>query len=156
MPGLWGVPFLLRAIVRPQGVEGSRPDYLQALLAQAGDQRNAENLSEPVGVSARGMQRFLAGAPWDDDQVMGRLRQHLGPRLEHPDAVWALDGSGFPKQGRKPAGVARQYCGRLGKAANCQSGMFLACVSPLGRAAVVILSKLPGIIRGVSGVRISF
>ncbi len=42
----------------------------------------------------------------------------------------------FPKQGRKSAGVARQYCGRLGKVANCQGGMFLAYVSPLGRALV--------------------
>ena len=42
----------------------------------------------------------------------------------------------LPKQGRKSAGVARQYCGRLGKVANCQAGMFLAYVSPLGRALV--------------------
>ena len=47
-----------------------------------------------------------------------------------------LAGSDFPKQGRKSAGVARQYCGRLGKVANCQAGMFLAYVSPLGRALV--------------------
>ena len=47
-----------------------------------------------------------------------------------------LDGSDFPKQGRKSAGVTRQYCGRLGKVANCQAGMFLAYVSPLGRALV--------------------
>ena len=50
--------------------------------------------------------------------------------------MWVLDGSDFPKQGRKSAGVTRQYCGRLGKVANCQAGMFLAYVSPLGRALV--------------------
>ena len=111
-------------------------NYLRALLVQSQDRRNAENLSESVGVSARAMQRFLTAAPWDDDAVMGRLQEYLGPRLGHPEAVWVLDGSDFPKQGRKSAGVARQYCGRLGKVANCQAGMFLACVSPLGRALV--------------------
>ena len=101
-----------------------------------GERRNAENLSETVPASARVMQRFLAESPWDDDPVIGRLQEYLGPRLGHPDAVWVLDGSDFPKQGRKSAGVARQYCGRLGKVANCQAGMFLAYVSPLGRALV--------------------
>ena len=105
-------------------------NYLRALLVQPQDRRNAENLSESVGVSARAMQRFLTAAPWDDDAVMGRLQEYLGPRLGHPEAVWMLDGSDFPKQGRKSAGVARQYCGRLGKVANCQAGMFLAWVAP--------------------------
>ena len=82
------------------------------------------------------MQRFLAESPWDDDTVIGRLQEYLGPRLGHPEAVWVLDGSDFPKQGRKSAGVARQYCGRLGKVANCQAGMSLAYISPLGRALV--------------------
>ena len=108
-------------------------NYLRALLVQSQDRRNAENLSESVGVSARAMQRFLTKAPWDDDAVMGRLQEYLSPRLGHPEAVWVLDGSDFPKQGRKSAGVARQYCGRLGKVANCQAGMFLAYVSPLER-----------------------
>ena len=111
-------------------------NYLRALLMQSQDRRNAENLSESVGVPARAMQRFLTAAPWDDDAVMGRLQEYLAPRLGHSEAVWVLDGSDFPKQGRKSVGVARQYCGRLGKVANCQAGMFLAYVSPLGRALV--------------------
>ena len=110
--------------------------YLQALLVQSGERRNAENLSETVPASARVMQRFLAESPWDDDTVIGRLQEYLGPRIGHPEAVWVLDGSDFPKQGRKSVGVARQYCGRLGKVASCQAGMFLAYVSPLGRALV--------------------
>ena len=110
--------------------------YLQALLVQSGERRNAENLSETVPASARVMQRFLAESPWNDDIVIGRLQEYLGPRLGHPEAIWVLDGSDFPKQGRKSVGVARQYCGRLGKVANCQAGMFLAYVSPLGRALV--------------------
>ena len=110
--------------------------YLQALLVQSGERRNAENLSETVPGSARSMQRFLTESPWDDDAVIERLQEYLGPRLEHPEATWVLDGSDFPKQGRKSVGVARQYCGRLGKVANCQAGMFLAYVSPLGRALV--------------------
>ncbi len=120
---------------RKQWREHSR-NYLQALLVQDQERRNAENLSESVGVSARAMQRFLTEARWDDDAVIGRLQEYLGRRLGHPEAVWVLGGSDFPKQGRESAGVARQYCGRLGKVANCQAGMFLAYVSPLGRALV--------------------
>ena len=110
--------------------------YFQALLVQSGERRNAENLSETVPGSARGMQRFLTDSPWDDEVIIGRLQEYLGTRLEHPEGVWALDGSDFPKQGRKSVGVARQYCGRLGKVANCQAGMFLAYVSPLERGSL--------------------
>ena len=110
--------------------------YLQGLLVQSGERRNAENLAEAVPASPRALQRFLTESPWDDDRVIGRLQEYLGPRLEHPEAVWVLDGSDFPKQGGKSAGVARQYCGSLGKIANCQAGVFLAHVGPKGRVLV--------------------
>ena len=135
--------FFAPSFGRKQWREHSR-NYLQALLVQAQERRNAENLSESVGISARAMQRFLTEARWDDDTVIGRLQEYLAPRLGHPEAVWVFDGSDFPKQGRKSAGVARQYCGRLGKVANCQAGMFLAYVSPLGRALVDKRLYLPG------------
>ena len=110
--------------------------YLQALLVQSQERRNAENLAEMVPVSARALQRFLTEARWDDDAVIARLQEYLGPRLEHPLAVWVFDGSDFPKQGVKSVGVTRQYCGALGKVANCQAGVFLAHVGPRGRALV--------------------
>ena len=127
--------FFAASFGRKQWREHSR-NYLQGLLVQAGERRNAENLSESVGIPARAMQRFLTEARWSDDAVIGRLQEYLAPKLGHSEAVWVFDGSDFPKQGRKSAGVARQYCGRLGKVANCQAGMFLAYVSPLGRALV--------------------
>ena len=135
--------FFAASFGRKQWREHSR-NYLQALLVQAQERRNAENLSESVGISARAMQRFLTEARWSDDTAIGRLQEYLAPRLGHPEAVWVFDGSDFPKQGRKSAGVARQYCGRLGKVANCQAGMFLAYVSPLGRALVDKRLYLPG------------
>ena len=140
--------FFAASFGRKQWREHSR-NYLQALMVQAQERRNAENLSESVGISARAMQRFLTEARWSDDAVIGRLQEYLAPRLGHPEAVWVFDGSDFPKQGRKSAGVARQYCGRLGKVANCQAGMFLAYVSPLGvsplgRALVDKRLYLPG------------
>ena len=67
---------------------------------------------------------------------MGRLQEYLGPRLGDPTGVWVLDGSDFPKQGVKSVRVSRQYCGALGKIANCQAGVFLAHVGPKGRALV--------------------
>ena len=127
--------FFVASFGRKQWREQSR-NYLQALLVQSGERRNAENLSESVGIPSRAMQRFLTEARWFDDVVIGRLQEYLALRLGHAEAVWVFDGSDFPKQGRKSVGVARQYCGRLGKVANCQAGMFLAYVSPLGRALV--------------------
>ena len=94
--------------------------YLQALLVQSEERRNAENLSETVPASSRALQRFLSESPWDDDAVIGRLQEYLSSRLKDSQGVWVLDGSDFPKQGMKSVGVVRQYCGALGKIANCE------------------------------------
>ena len=126
---------------RRESREQSR-HYLQALLVQSSERRNAENLSETVPVSARAMQRFLTESPWGDDAVMGRLQEYLAPRLEHPEAIWVLDGSDFPKQGRKSVGVARQYCGRLGKVANCQAGMLSVRWAALGQTSGCICRRV--------------
>jgi SRSO17 transposase len=120
---------------RKQWRERSR-DYLQALLLQDQERCNAENLSEVVDASPRVLQRFLTEAHWDDDAVTAALQEYLAPRLAHPQAVWAVDESGVVKQGKKSVGVARQYCGAVGKVANCQMGIYLAYIGPRGRAIV--------------------
>src|SRR6266581_9700161 len=97
-------------------------DYLQGLLVQSEERRNAENMAEALPVSARALQRFLTDARWEDAAVTAHLQAYLGPRLTHPGAVWAVDSSGFPKQGKQSVGVKRQYCGALGKIASCQVG----------------------------------
>jgi SRSO17 transposase len=111
-------------------------DYLHGLLVQAEERRNAENMAEALPVSARALQRFLTDARWDDVAVIAHLQAYLGPKLTHPLAVFSVDSSGFPKQGKQSVGVARQYCGALGKIASCQVGVFLAHVGPRGRALV--------------------
>ena len=120
---------------RKQWRERSR-DYLQALLVQDQERCNAENLSEVVEASPRVLQRFLTEAHWDDDAVTAALQEYLASRLAHPQAVWAVDESGVVKQGKKSVGVARQYCGAVGKVANCQRGIYLAYIGPRGRAVV--------------------
>ena len=70
--------FFATSFGRKQWREASR-NYLRALLVQAQERRNAENLSESVGVSARAMQRFLTEAQWSDDTVTGRLQEYLAP-----------------------------------------------------------------------------
>ena len=111
--------------------------YVRGLLVQQTDRRNAENLAESIeGATPRALQRFLTEAPWSHSAVLDELQRYLGERLSAPDGVFVLDETGFPKQGKKSVGVARQYSGTLGKVGNCQVGVFLAYVSDRGRALV--------------------
>lgn len=111
--------------------------FLRGLLVQQTDRRNAENISEAVdGATPRSLQRFLTESPWSDEPVIDRLQDHVGRLLSTSEGVFVLDETGFPKKGKKSVGVARQYCGTLGKVANCQQGVFLAYVSEQGHALV--------------------
>src|SRR5439155_7254477 len=78
------------------------------------------------------MQQFVSEGAWDDRAVLQRLWSEIDADLGDDDGVLILDGSDFPKQGSESVGVKRQYCGELGKTANCQAGVFLAYASPQG------------------------
>jgi SRSO17 transposase len=93
---------------------------------------------EPIATAAcqkrRPLQLFVGAGGWQDRPVLGGLRQHVTAELADPEGAFVLDGSGFPKQGTESCGVARQWCGRLGKVDNCQVGVFLAYASRRGKA----------------------
>jgi SRSO17 transposase len=79
-------------------------------------------------------QHLLRRALWDPEAVRDELRHYIVQHLGDPTAVLVLDETGFLKQGRHSAGVARQYSGTAGKVDNCQIGVFLGYASPLGHA----------------------
>ena len=66
----------------------------------------------------QGLQQFICDSPWNDVPVRRRLARRMTAEIE-PDG-WVIDDTGLPKDGRMSPGVARQYCGALGKTANCQ------------------------------------
>jgi SRSO17 transposase len=96
--------------------------------------------TEPIAIEAdrkrRPLQHFVGAGGWQDDVVLAELRRHVGEELGEADGVLVLDPSAFPKKGTESCGVARQWCGRLGKVDNCQVGVFLAYVASGGKALV--------------------
>lgn len=79
---------------------------------------------EPARVQAahQSLHHFIAKAEWSDEAVLGAVRQRVLPAIERGGAIraWIVDDTGFPKKGTHSVGVARQYCGQLGKQDNCQ------------------------------------
>ncbi len=100
--------------------------YVTGLLLP-GERKSVEPMAakvDPRQVSARhqSMHHFVAAAPWDQHAVLAVARDYALEQLERhaPVAAWLVDDTGMPKKGTHSVGVARQYCGVLGKADNCQ------------------------------------
>ena len=69
------------------------------------------------------LHHFVADAPWNDEEMLAQVRYEVLPTMQKhgPVVAWIVDDTGFPKQGKHSVGVARQYCGQLGKQDNCQA-----------------------------------
>jgi SRSO17 transposase len=123
---------LLQGHIRRREARQHAADYLRGLLADV-ERKNGWQLAEQAGYAhPRGIQRVLARYAWDADAVRDDLRRWVVAELGDARAVLVVAETGFPKQGRHSAGVARQYSGTLGKIANCQVGVFLGYASPRG------------------------
>jgi len=138
-----GVLDLLRRYVwRPEAARHAA-DYVRGLLADL-DRKNGWQLAEHAGYAhPRAMQRVLDRYIWDADAVRDELRAYVATGLGDPTGILVVDETGFPKQGTHSVGVARQYCGTLGKIGNCQIGVFLGYASPRGHAAIDRALYLP-------------
>ena len=92
--------------------------YVQGLLLP-GERKSIEPLAERLGIDSQKLQQFIADSPWDQEEVWWAIRREVVPVME-PLAAWIIDETGWLKQGRNSVGVAHQYCGAVGKQANCQ------------------------------------
>ena len=91
---------------------------------------------EVEGGTIRGLQRFISDVVWDEDQMRWNYHQLVAEEMGEPDGVLMFDETGFVKKGKDSVGVARQYCGTLGKVENCQVGVFAGYASRHGYALV--------------------
>jgi len=80
----------------------------------------------------RGFQQFFVRSLLPDDALLTRYQELLARSISAPDGFLSVDDSGFVKKGNLSAGVARQYCGRIGKTENCQAGVFVSYASEKG------------------------
>ena len=92
---------------------------------------------EPMALALEGgdvqaMQQFIGQGQWQDEALLQQHWRLVDETLGEADGVYIVDGSDFPKQGEHSVGVARQWCGRLGKVDNCQAGVFAAYASRKG------------------------
>ncbi|MFZ5769139.1 MAG: IS701 family transposase [Bacillota bacterium] len=107
--------------------------YLKGLLSDL-QAKSAEPIAlryvGPSGV--RNLQHFLGRSVWEEEQLLALYQSRLARLIAAEDGVVSVDSCEFPKKGKESVGVARQYCGRLGKVENCQSGVFVGYTSKKG------------------------
>jgi SRSO17 transposase len=119
-------PFLQRYLPRFKRSEQrtNAQHILEGKLSSL-SRKTAEPIAHHLGVRREVLQDFLGVSPWQDQTLLGEIRQHVREVWNDPNGVLFGDGSGFAKKGDHSCGVKRQYCGRLGKVENCQIGIFL-------------------------------
>ncbi len=116
--------------------------FVQGLLSDL-DYKNTESIAYRFRQERMPLQWFIGVSDWDDHPLRAELVRQVGVALGEPDGVIVFDPSAFPKSGRDSVGVARQWCGRLGKVDNCQVAVYLGYASRLEHALVDLRLYLP-------------
>jgi len=101
---------------------------------------------DPMHASARhqSLHHFVSKAEWSDEEMLRRVCQWVVPKMDFTEGGWwVIDDTGFAKKGRHSVGVARQYCGMLGKQDNCQVAVSVSLVCNQGSLPVAWQLYLP-------------
>ena len=111
---------------------GPMRDYCTGLLLPC-ERKSVEPIAAATAPGATSAQHqsllhFIAKGEWSDDKVLAKVRGHVLPQIERHGAIeaWIMDDTGIPKYGAHSVGVSHQYCGQLGKQANCQVAVSLS------------------------------
>jgi SRSO17 transposase len=125
--------------------------YLRGLL-EDGERKSIEPMAARVPLPLelshvkdpeQALQQFVNQSPWDEQEVEKRYRSVMAGPLASPQGIFVIDDTGFPKQGKHSVGVQHQYCGQLGKKANCQVAVTVHYVSPKGHFPAALQLYLP-------------
>jgi SRSO17 transposase len=142
MPRLYTVMKPFVRIFQGQAADQHAKTYVYGLLSNV-ERKNIASIAYRFGQSRLPLQSFIGWDAWDDtplrDELRGQVKTHLG----QSDGVVVFAPSGFPKSGRESVGVARQWCGRLGKVDNCPVALYLGSVSRKGHTLVDTRLYLP-------------
>jgi SRSO17 transposase len=133
-------PFV-ETLVRTEQVAHAHT-FLQGLLSDL-KSKNVESIAYRFGQDRMPLQWFVGMSDWDDQPLRVELVRQVGEQLGREDGVLVFDPSGFARSGKESVGVARQWCGRLGKVDNCQVAVYMGYVSAEEHALVDMRLYLP-------------
>ena len=127
----------LSSIIGHADRTGPLRDYCTGLMLP-GERKSVEPMAArtaPARTAAQhqSLLHFVGIATWSDEKVLAKVREMVLPAMTKnaPIEAWIIDDTSFPKQGKHSVGVHHQYCGQLGKQANCQVTVS-ACQWPIG------------------------
>jgi SRSO17 transposase len=139
----------LVSVIGHQDRERPLRDYCTGLMLSC-ERKSVEPIAAvtaPARVAAQhqSLLHFIGEGRWSDDRVLAKVREMVMPEIERhgPIEAWIIDDTGLPKKGRHSVGVARQYCGQLGKEDNCQVAVSLSIANAHASLPVAYRLYLP-------------
>ena len=139
----------LASVIGHKDREGPLRDYCTGLMLPC-ERKSVEPMAavtapDRTAAQHQSLLHFVGEGRWSDEPVLAKVREIVLPQMEQrgPVEAWIIDDTGFPKQGRHSVGVARQYCGQLGKEDNCQVAVSLSLANSHASLPVAYRLYLP-------------